>query len=78
MEPVLAIYSGYSLDINGLEGQSFPEEYMSIVLQEALDELEYCMGDRSTHYGSLRAQHGHPEPFQIKCVNKSGKSHRYR
>ena len=36
------------------------------MLQEAIDELEYCMGDVKTTYGALRAAHGHPEPFQIK------------
>ena len=69
IERVLAIYSGYSLNIQGNEGQSYPEEYMGSVLQEALDELEFCMGNTSTPYGALRAQYGHPEPFQIKCVS---------
>ncbi len=26
------------------------------------------MGDTSTHYGALRAEHGHPEPFKIKYI----------
>ena len=39
------------------------------VLQEAIDELEYCTGDVNTTYGALRATHGHPEPFQIKYEN---------
>jgi alpha-N-arabinofuranosidase len=41
---------------------------MNEVLQEALDELEYCMGNISTKYGALRAQHGHTEPFRINFV----------
>ena len=68
IEPVLAVYSGFSLDIWGQEGTSYPASKMNTILQEALDELEYCMGDTSTHYGSLRAQHGHPEPFDIKFI----------
>lgn len=63
MEPVLAVYSGYSLDQT-----SYPEDRMGEVLQSALDELEYCMGDVSTTYGALRARDGHPEPFDIKYV----------
>jgi len=63
MERVLAIYAGYSLDQS-----SYPEDHMDEVLQSALDELEYCMGNTSTKYGSLRAEHGHPEPFQINYV----------
>ena len=75
MEPLLAIYAGFSLDVQGYGGNgvsnggtSYPEDRMGEVLQSALDELEYCMGDTSTYYGSLRAQHGHPAPFQIKFV----------
>ena len=66
MEPVLAIYSGYSLAISGFPGASFPPDDMHIILQEAIDELEYCMGDISTNYGALRASHGHPAAFKIK------------
>lgn len=68
IEPVLAIYAGFSLDIFGQSGTSFPESEMQIILQEALDEIEYCMGDQSTHYGRLRAQHGHPKPFKISFI----------
>ncbi|KAI9689643.1 MAG: hypothetical protein M1820_010141 [Bogoriella megaspora] len=68
IEPVLAVYAGFSLDIYGQVGTSFPEDRMQQILQEALDELEYCTGDTSTKYGALRAQHGHPEPFQINFV----------
>ena len=68
LEVVLGIYAGYSLDIYGLQGASYPLERMGEVAQEALDELEYCMGDKSTRYGALRAQHGHPEPFRIRFV----------
>ena len=66
MEPVLGIYSGYSLSEQGYEGASYPLHDMHLVLQEALDELEYCMGDTSTKHGALRSSHGHPEPFRIK------------
>ena len=63
MEPVLAIYAGYSLDKT-----SVPESQMGDVLQTALDELEYCTGDTSTTWGARRAADGHPEPFQINYV----------
>lgn len=38
------------------------------ILQEALDELEFCMGDVSTQWGAKRAEYGHPEPFAIQYV----------
>jgi alpha-N-arabinofuranosidase len=68
MEPVLAVYAGFSLDVYGQEGTSYPPERMHEVIQEALDELEYCMGSTATKYGALRAQHGHPAPFVIKFI----------
>jgi alpha-N-arabinofuranosidase len=68
MEPVLAIYAGFSLDIWGQEGTSYPEDRMGEIVQDILDELEYCMGDTNTQYGKLRAEHGHPEPFKINYI----------
>lgn len=63
MEPVMAIYAGYSLD-----GNSVPQDRMGPVLQTALDQIEYCMGDTSTTWGAQRAADGHPKPFQINYV----------
>lgn len=68
LERILAVYSGFSLDVAGQVGTSYPEDQMAEVLQEALDEIEFCMGDTSTKYGALRAEYGHPEPFSISYV----------
>lgn len=68
IERMLAVYAGFSLDVYGQSGPSYPEDKMDEVLQEALDELEFCMGNTSTTYGALRAERGHPEPFPIKFV----------
>lgn len=68
LESVLAVYAGFSLDIYGQEGTSFPEDRMDEIVQDILDELEYIMGNTSTHYGALRASHGHNEPFDIKYI----------
>ncbi|KAK6373358.1 hypothetical protein LTS17_008378 [Exophiala oligosperma] len=68
IEPVLAVYAGFSLDIWGQDGVSFPEDRMGDVLQDILNELEYVTGDASTQYGALRASHGHPEPFALNYV----------
>lgn len=40
-------------------------ERLDEYIQEALDWVEYCNGDVSTPYGRLRAEHGHPEPFNV-------------
>ena len=36
------------------------------MLQEVIDELEYCIENENTTYEALKAAHGHLEPFQIK------------
>lgn len=38
--------------------------------QSAADEVEYCNASPSTRLGKLRAEHGHPEPFNIRlwCI----------
>lgn len=68
IEPVLAVYSGFSLDVWGQSGPSFPPDQMYEVVQDALNELEYCMGGVNTSYGAMRAADGHPEPFKISYV----------
>ncbi|KAF2458472.1 glycoside hydrolase superfamily [Lineolata rhizophorae] len=68
IEPVIGVYAGFSLDIYGQVGTDWPEDRMDEVLDEALGLLEYCMGDTSTKWGAMRAEHGHPEPFDVNFV----------
>lgn len=65
MEPVLAVYAGYSL-----KGQHVPPgPLLELYVQDALDEIEYLTGDaKTTHWGALRAKDGHPEPFKLKYI----------
>lgn len=37
-----------------------------ITPQEAAEWVEYCNGDITTEYGALRAENGHPEPYNVK------------
>jgi alpha-L-arabinofuranosidase len=37
-------------------------------VKDALDWLEYCMGDATTEYGKQRAANGHKAPYQLKTV----------
>jgi len=37
-------------------------------VQDALDWLEYCMGDETTEYGKMRADNGHPAPYVLKTL----------
>jgi len=70
MEPLLTIFAGYSLDVSGINpANTVPKDEIQVYIQEALDQLEYAMGDaRTTYWGKKRAEHGHPEPFSIKYV----------
>jgi alpha-N-arabinofuranosidase len=34
--------------------------------QDAADEVEYLNGSAQTHWGKIRAQNGHPEPYGVK------------
>ncbi len=61
MEPLLAVFSGYSLRQEHVPAGKDLEPYV----QDALDEIEYITGDTSTHWGAERAKDGHPAPFQL-------------
>ena len=37
-------------------------------IKDALNWLEYCMGDPTTEYGKMRAANGHPAPYQLKTI----------
>ncbi len=64
MEPVLAVYAGYSLRHVHVN----PGADLEPFVQEDLNEIEYCIGDQSTKWGQQRAKDGHPEPFTIHYV----------
>lgn len=64
VEPVLAVYAGYSLNGEHVATGKDMEPYV----QSALDEIEYVTGDASTPWGAVRARHGHPAPFKLHYI----------
>ncbi len=64
MEPVLAIYAGYSMRAGGITNG--PE--LAPYVQDGLDEIEYVTGDQNTTWGAQRAADGHPAPFPLHYV----------
>ncbi|MDP2898546.1 MAG: alpha/beta hydrolase-fold protein [bacterium] len=64
MEPVLGVYAGYSLRGQRVEPGANLEPYV----QEALDEIEYVIGDGNTKWGAQRVKDGHPKPFKLTYV----------
>jgi alpha-N-arabinofuranosidase len=64
MQPVLAVYAGYSL---GGEHVA-PGPDLDPYVQDALDEIEYVTGDVTTKWGAERAKDGHPAAFPLTYV----------
>jgi alpha-L-arabinofuranosidase len=64
VEPVLAVYAGYSLGGSHVATGKDLEPYV----QSALDEVEYVTGDASTQWGAERARDGHPAPFPLRYI----------
>lgn len=64
IQPVLAVYAGYSLQQEHVNPGKDLEPYV----QSALDEVEYVTGDTSTKWGAVRAKDGHPAPFPLHYI----------
>jgi alpha-N-arabinofuranosidase len=64
MEPLLAVYAGYSLDGDHVDAGPLLKPYVD----DALDEIEYVTGDLHTYWGAKRAADGHPAPFKLSYV----------
>jgi alpha-N-arabinofuranosidase len=64
IEPLLAVYAGYSLKGEHVKPGKDLEPY----IQAALDEVEYVTGDVSTKWGAQRAKDGHPAPFPLHYI----------
>ncbi len=64
MEPLLAVYAGYSLQQDHVD----PGPALEPFVQDALEEIEYVTGDANTKWGAERAKNGHPAPFPLHYV----------
>lgn len=64
VEPVLAVYAGYSLQQEHID----PGPALEPHVQDALDEIEFVTGGPETYWGGLRAKYGHPAPFPLHYV----------
>jgi alpha-N-arabinofuranosidase len=64
IEPLLAVYAGYSLHGDHVAAGKELEPYV----QAAIDEVEYVTGDVNTKWGAERARDGHPAPFPLHYI----------
>lgn len=63
-EPLLGVYAGYSLDGDHIDAGPLLKPYVD----DALDEIEYIIGDTNTYWGAKRSADGHPAPFKLNFV----------
>src|SRR6202012_1985257 len=64
IQPVLAVYAGYSMTQEHVDPGPDLEPYV----QDALDEIEYVTGGTNTKWGAERAKDGHAAPFALTYV----------
>ncbi|CAN5451890.1 hypothetical protein BH10BAC2_BH10BAC2_33860 [soil metagenome] len=63
-EPLLGLYAGYSLLGDHVDAGPLLKPY----IDDALNEIEYVIGDASTYWGAKRVADGHPAPFKLTYV----------
>jgi alpha-N-arabinofuranosidase len=61
---VLGVYAGYSLNGDHIDAGPLLQPYVD----DALDEIEYAIGDVKTYWGAKRAAEGHPKPFKLTYI----------
>ncbi|MBE5951782.1 MAG: hypothetical protein E7260_09365 [Lachnospiraceae bacterium] len=68
-EPVPILNCGLSCQAQGdASGPAIGSAAFEQYIQDALDLVEFCRGDASTHWGSVRIAMGHEEPFALTYV----------
>ncbi|WP_258104657.1 alpha-L-arabinofuranosidase C-terminal domain-containing protein [Marinoscillum sp. MHG1-6] len=65
-EPMPIINCGMACQFN--TGELVPLDELEPYIQDALDLIEFANGSIDTKWGKLRADMGHPEPFNLKML----------
>lgn len=68
--PVPVLNAGMTCQVQSPKYIVYPlnsDEFKQYV-QDALDLVEFCRGDASTYWGSVRIAMGHEEPFRLKYI----------
>lgn len=56
------------LGCQGRVGDACPDSEVDYFVQDALDAIDYALGDGTTKWSAMRVAAGHPEPFPLKYV----------
>ncbi len=71
-EPLPVLAAGVPCQNSGTCGHGqqggIPMCDMGEYIQEVLDLIEWANGDKNTKWGKIRAEAGHPEPFNLKYI----------
>ncbi len=68
-EPLPIVSVGLACQFqNNDEHAHVPVDSLDQYIQDTLDLIEFANGDTSTTWGKLRADMGHPEPFNLKYI----------
>lgn len=65
-EPLPILNCGMACQFNSAE--VVPLDQLGEYIQDALDLIEFANGDVNTQWGRLRAEMGHPKPFNLKMI----------
>ncbi|WP_323053882.1 alpha-L-arabinofuranosidase C-terminal domain-containing protein [Galbibacter sp. EGI 63066] len=65
-EPLPILGCGIACQFN--TGELVPMDELDPYVQDALDLIEFANGNTSTPWGKVRADMGHPEPFNMKYI----------
>lgn len=58
-------------------GGCTPYDQIDEWIEECLDALEYANGDVTTKYGKMRADNGHPEPFNLEYIEIGNENYNF-
>lgn len=58
-------------------GGCTPYDQIGEWIDECLDAIEYANGDVTTKYGKMRAENGHPEPFNLEYIEIGNENYNY-
>lgn len=67
-QPLPVVHSGVLCQARTPREASMSMEEVAAYAQDILDLIEFATGDPSTTWGALRAEMGHPEPFDLRYV----------
>lgn len=68
-EPLPILSVGLSCQFQNQDPKAHvPVDQLDPYIQDALDLIEFANGDVSTKWGGLRAEMGHPAPFNLKFI----------